>query len=170
MKTRKNKVTDTQILAIKMNSENGGVICDDCDSLGISTQTFYRRYKQLQNGLEIHQDKLQALDDNVTITIERLDRAAQDILDKLETMLKTGKGYDLDKHDALDVIKTTVGLITNYRAALQKATFMIDARQQTVNINDVPPEVLDEIRLSIIREVVNSFRGKLCDRCRRLKI
>ena len=167
---KKNKVTDAQIIEMKMKSDSGVTISDICDEHGITRQTFYRRYRELEAGITEHKDKLQRMDESVTITIERLDQAAQDILNELESMLKTGKGYDMDKHDALDVIKTTVGLITNYRSALQKATFMIDNRQQSITINNVPPEVMDEIRLAIVNEVVNMFRGKLCDRCRRLEL
>jgi len=164
------KVTDAQIIEMKMKSDSGVTVRDTCAEMGISTQTFYRRYRELAEGLDEHKEKLQVMNESITITIKKLDETANKILDELETMLKTGSGYDIGKHDALDVIKTTVGLITNYRSALQKATFMIDARQQTININDVPPEVMDSIRLEMVNEVINRFRGKLCERCRRLEL
>jgi hypothetical protein len=49
-------------------------------------------------------------------------------------MLSTGKGYNEEKHDSLDVIKTTAMLLTNYRAALQRALVLVDNRSLTVNV------------------------------------
>jgi len=54
-----------------------------------------------------------------------------------------------------------------------KRTFslLVDNRQVNImNINDVPPEVMDSIRLEMANEVINHFRGKLCERCRRLEL
>lgn len=136
------KISDAEILNTEMQIVAGNVtITAACEGLGITRTTYYRRLKTLK----AKQEKAVVTIENVAITIERLDKAAQDILNKLEGMLKTGTGYDSEKHDALDVIKTTVGLITNYRAALQKATFMIDNRTTTINVGVVSAEQWDKM-------------------------
>jgi transposase-like protein len=129
MTTMKN--SDAEIERAEMLILSGNVtVAAACKELGIAPPTYYRRLRQVKE----KQEHGTIVRDNVTITIEKLDESANKILETLKEMLKTGKGYDTEKHDAIDVIKTTVGLITGYRTALQKATFMIDARQQTINI------------------------------------
>ena len=77
------------------------------------------------------------------------------------------KDYKLARDISIEALK-----IARTEADIKRTfSLLVDNRQVNImNINDVPPGVMDEIRQSIINEVVNMFRGKLCDRCRRLEL
>lgn len=143
MGNKNNKISDEGIISIKLKAINGVTIKESCKEAGISPQTFFRRYREINKTKEESELTLLDTADDVIITIQRLDQAAKDTLDYLEDMVKTGKGYDLDKHDALDVIRTTISLITGYRSALQKANILVDNRQVNITV-EVKGELFEE--------------------------
>lgn len=162
------KVTDGQIRAasIDIDSPNKNVtITSECKRLGISRATYYRRLESLDKTIQKSETSRQNVTVQLPMTIEKLDNEANDLLEALKVM-KTNGGYDTDRHDALDVIKETVRLVTGYRKALQSAQLYIDNRQQSVIVEgDV-----EKIRAEVALDLIERLQPQLCDKCRRIQI
>jgi hypothetical protein len=119
-------------------------VVEVCKELGITKPTYYRRLKQIE-AAEEHNIQVR---NNVTLTLEELDSKARMVMSKLEEMVNKGTGYNTEKHDTLDVLKTMIQLLS----ALKKTPITIDNRTTNVTVN-VDSEALEKIWLEYVDPV-----------------
>ena len=139
------KNTDTEILNAQARVVSGIVtVVAACEDLGITKPTYYRRLKQIAAS-DVHDVTVRK---NVTLTLEELDNKARMVLSILEDMVTTGSGYDRERHDTLDVLKTMISLLS----ALQKAPLIINNSTTNLTVN-VDSDALSKIWMQYVDPV-----------------
>jgi len=137
------RVTDEQLIAKKIEVDAGNLtVLTACKQLNISKPTYYSRLAKIQDKVMKAKETSDKLNQTLPLTVERLDKEAKELLDRLKTMFSDG-GYDPERHDKLDVLKEIRQTITSYRSALQTAVNYFDNR--SVNVDNITVEVRETL-------------------------
>lgn len=121
------KATDAQILSIRALSRTGkSTIAKECRKIGISPSGYHKRLIILEEQVDNVDRTTQIIQNNLPITLERLDTEANNLLEELKIMRYKGVGYDSERHDKLDVIREMAKLVTGYYDFINKMVEVVN--------------------------------------------
>lgn len=149
------KITDAQIIEIKLLSDTGVKISDECKRRKITTQTFYRRLRKIESQILEDKNKLQQVNKNVSITIKSI---IDDISNNLND-LKDWKAKAGNQKDYLEIMDREIKYHTSLMKALQSYndTKSDDMAMRDSVMQELTGWVFDTIQREMGRDKANEI-------------
>ena len=141
------KVTDAQILALKLQVEAGQTtVTKGCQALGITRQYYYK----IQRKHKMVDISLQSLDNSLPLTLLELEGKAKRLLETLEKL-------ERDPKKSISSIALQIRLLVPLINSLRKGAEIHLHKHEEVHFHELPQDAKD--RLS--REVLSEFLKEL---------
>lgn len=146
------KVTDEQILALHLQVEAKKItIKKGCEQLNIARGTFYNRLATIQKLNKALNNIEQNIQETLPLTIEKLDKEANDLLNELIEYKNATKGTK----DYLPNLDRLIRFLPTYRRALQKAgdIYIDKIDMRTLVLNTLPQDVQKRFAGEFLKEL-----------------